>query len=191
MNMLRLGIIGLGNMGAVHVRAIQEGKVPGLTVTAVCDSNPKLLPDDPAIACFTDAGELFHSGKVDAVLVSTPHYSHTSLGVAALAAGLHVLVEKPISVHKADCERLLAAYAGTRGKTRCSRRCSTSAPIHFTRRSARLLQNGELGELRRVNWIITNWFRPEAYYASGGWRGHLGGVKAAACCSTSARTTST
>ena len=112
MNELRLGVIGLGNMGSVHVRTIQQGKVPGLVVTAVSDSNPKLLPDDPTLAAFTDAGALIRSGKVDAVLIATPHYAHTSIGVDALEQGLHVLVEKPISVHKADCERLLAAHEG-------------------------------------------------------------------------------
>ena len=178
MNELRLGVIGLGNMGAVHVRTIQQGKVPGLVVTAVSDSNPKLLPDDPALAAFTDAGALIRSGKVDAVLIATPHYAHTSIGVDALEQGLHVLVEKPISVHKADCERLLAAHAGREKQVFAAMFNQRTDPFYQKIRS--LVQGGELGELRRVNWIITNWFRSEAYYASGGWRatwaGEGGGV---------------
>ena len=178
MNELRLGVIGLGNMGAVHVRTIQQGKVPGLVVTAVSDSNPKLLPDDPALAAFTDAGALIRSGKVDAVLIATPHYAHTSIGVDALEQGLHVLVEKPISVHKADCERLLAAHEGREKQVFAAMFNQRTDPFYQKIRS--LVQGGELGELRRVNWIITNWFRSEAYYASGGWRatwaGEGGGV---------------
>ena len=154
MNELRLGVIGLGNMGSSHVHSVQQGKVPGLAVTAVSDSNPKLLPDDPALAKFTDAGALIRSGKVDAVLIATPHYAHTSIGVDALEQGLHVIVEKPISVHKADCERLLAAHAGREKQVFAAMFNQRTDPFYQRIRS--LVQGGEMGELRRVNWIITN-----------------------------------
>ena len=116
MERVRLGIIGLGGMGAVHRRYIADGMVPRLEVTAVCDRDPGTFPADPAIATFNDSGALIRSGLVDAILVATPHYAHTAIGMDALQAGLHVLVEKPISVHKADCERLLAAHAGREGE---------------------------------------------------------------------------
>ena len=178
MNEVRLGVIGLGNMGAAHARCVQLGQVPRMKVSAVCDGNPALLPTDGAIPTFTDPAELLGSGLVDAVLIATPHYAHTTLGVAALEAGLHVLVEKPISVHKADCERLIAAHAGREKQVFAAMFNQRTDP--FYQRIRALVQGGELGELRRVNWIITNWFRTEAYYASGGWRatwaGEGGGV---------------
>ena len=169
----------MGGMGTVHRRYISDGMVPRLRVTAVCDRDERMFPTDPAIATFTDAGALIRSGLVDAVLVATPHYAHTVIGVEALQAGLHVLVEKPISVHKADCERLLAAHAGREGRQVFAAMFNQRTDPFYQRIRA-LLQGGELGQVRRVNWIITNWFRTEAYYASGGWRatwaGEGGGV---------------
>ena len=179
MNAIRLGVIGLGNMGAAHVRSLQGGSVPALEVAAVCDSDPaRLTATDPAVAMFTDPHALIHSGQVEAVLIATPHYSHTTLGIEALQSGLHVLVEKPISVHKADCEQLIAAHAGREQQVFAAMFNQRTDPFYQKIRA--LLQNGELGEIRRVNWIVTAWFRTQAYYASGGWRatwaGEGGGV---------------
>lgn len=158
----------MGGMGSSHARRMTDGLVPGCELTAVADVDPNLQARFPDLRCFADAGDLFRSGEVDAVLIATPHYSHTTLGSEALAAGLHVLVEKPISVHKADCEKLLAA----------PRRPDQVFGAMFNMRTRpvyakikELITSGELGELRRINWIITDWFRTHAYYASGGWRG--------------------
>lgn len=109
-----------------------------------------------------------HSGLVDAVIIATPHYAHTTIGIEALKAGLHVMVEKPISVHKADAEKLLAAH--TDKKQVFGAMLNQRFNPYFLA-IKRLIDNGELGEIRRTNWIITDWFRPEIYYASGGWRG--------------------
>jgi predicted dehydrogenase len=111
------------------------------------------------------------------VIVATPHYGHTTIGANELEAGLHVLVEKPISVHKADCERLIAAHR--RRKQVFAAMFNQRTDPHY-KQVKKLIDSGELGELLRVNWIITSWFRSEAYYASGGWRatwaGEGGGV---------------
>jgi predicted dehydrogenase len=107
---LRLGIIGLGNMGQVHAHAVASGQISHCQLTAVCDPDPSLLGKYSPARGFLLSSELIASGEADAVLIATPHYAHTSIGIEALAAGLHVLVEKPISVHKADCERLIAAH---------------------------------------------------------------------------------
>jgi len=113
----------------------------------------------------------------DAVIIGTPHYAHTTIGIAAMQAGHHVLVEKPISVHKADCERLIAAHQDKQIVFAAMFNQRTD-PAYQKIRS--LVKSGELGQIVRINWIITDWFRPEAYYASGGWRatwkGEGGGV---------------
>lgn len=174
---VRLGIVGIGNMGGSHSHWVQQGLVPGCELAAVCDLNPKKLERFKDIARFTDAGEMIRSGKIDAILVATPHYGHTTIGIQALKAGLHVMVEKPLSVHKADCERLIAAYKNKKQVFAAMFNQRTD-PVFQKIRS--LIQNGELGKINRINWIITNWFRTEAYYASGGWRatweGEGGGV---------------
>lgn len=174
---LRVGIVGLGNMGALHARSIVEGKVPRMRLTAVCDADTERLEFGPSVRTFTDSRALIRSGEVDAIVIATPHYSHTTIGIDALEHGLHVMMEKPISVHKADCQRLIAVH---KGRQQVFGAMFNQRTDLFYRRIRELVRNGDLGAIRRVNWTITNWFRTEAYYASGGWRatwrGEGGGV---------------
>ena len=169
---VRLGIIGLGNMGTPHARAILDGKIPGCELAAVADAVPEAAAKFPGVPFFRDGLELIASGTCNAVLIVTPHFSHTTLGIAALKAGLHVLVEKPLSVHKADCEKLIAAH--TNKKLVFAAMFNQRTDPHYLK-IRELIRSGELGPLRRVQWTITDWFRTEAYYASGGWRATWGG----------------
>jgi predicted dehydrogenase len=177
MNTVRLGIIGLGNMGRYHADYLLAGKVARGELKAVSDPIPSNLRRYPQLKAFDQATDMIHSGEIDAVIIATPHYLHTTLGMDALQSGLHVLVEKPISVHKADCERLLAAHTDARQVFAAMFQLRTDGKF---KKLKHLVSSGELGELRRVNWIITDWYRTEAYYASGGWRatwkGEGGGV---------------
>jgi predicted dehydrogenase len=179
MKKVRIGIVGIGNMGYSHAQQILAGKIVGLELAAVADGNPAKVARVPQVKGFGSAAEMMASGLVDALLIATPHYDHTAIGIAALKAGLHVMVEKPISVHHADCERLIAAYKG-REKKQVFAAMFNQRTDHYYKKIRALIQSGELGEIRRVNWIITNWFRTHAYYASGGWRatwaGEGGGV---------------
>ena len=174
---LRLGIIGLGNMGQVHAHAIATGAISRCRLAAVSDPDQELLSKYSPARAYLLSSELITSGEVDAVLVATPHYSHTTIGIEALEAGLHVLVEKPLSVHKSDCERLIAAHRSSEQVFAAMFNQRTD-PYYLKLRE--LVCNGELGTVRRINWIVTNWFRTGAYYASGGWRatwaGEGGGV---------------
>jgi predicted dehydrogenase len=180
MNQVRVGIIGMGNIGKHHAGYLLDGKVPRCELTAVCSTSPGKLESYAArgLKVFGNAEELIRSKTCDAVIIATPHYQHTTLGIAALEAGLHVMVEKPISAHKADAERLLAVRRkfpkqvfGAMFQLRVEPRYA---------RMQKLIQSGELGPIVRINWIITDWYRTEAYYASGGWRatwkGEGGGV---------------
>ncbi|MEN6519840.1 MAG: Gfo/Idh/MocA family oxidoreductase [Armatimonadota bacterium] len=181
-NKVRLGIIGVGGMGSGHAEYIKNGRIKGCELTAVCDIAPEKLKRFSALKTYTDSREIIRSGEVDAVIIATPHYFHTTIGIDALEQGLHVLVEKPISVHKADCERLIAAH---KNKDQVfSAMFNQRTDPHYQKLKA-LIENGELGELTRVNWVITDWFRTESYYASGGWRatwkGEGGGVLTNQC----------
>jgi predicted dehydrogenase len=169
-SVVRLGIVGLGNMGSDHVRSIPH--LQRVELAAVCDIVPdKLAKYD--LPGFTDSGQMIRSGKVDAVLIATPHYFHTTIGIDALDNGIHVLTEKPISVHKADCERLIAAHDRNPKQVFAAMFNQRTDPHYQKLRN--LVRSGELGEIQRVNWIITDWFRSAAYYASGGWRATWGG----------------
>lgn len=178
-SVVRLGIIGLGNMGSSHINWIKAGKIPNLELTAVCDLNQSKLDRYPEIPGFTDYKSMLKSGLIDTVLIATPHYAHTTIGIDALKSGLHVIVEKPISVHKADCERLIAAYK-PKGKKQIFAAMFNQRTDSFYQKIRELIQSGELGKIQRIQWTITDWFRTHAYYASGGWRatwaGEGGGV---------------
>lgn len=170
----------MGNIGRHHAGYLLEGKVSRCELRAVCSTSPDKLAlyRDRGLAVFGDAGELIRSGTVDAVLIATPHYQHTTQGIAALEAGLHVMVEKPISAHKADAERLLAC-AAARPKQVLAGMFQLRVEPRYAR-LRELITSGQLGRLQRVSWLITDWFRTDAYYASGGWRatwrGEGGGV---------------
>ncbi len=174
---VRLGIIGMGLMGSGHARSILDGRVPHCELVAACDPDRRLQSDFPDLPWVDSVPALLRAGIVDAVLIATPHYAHTAAGIAALKAGLHVLVEKPISVHKADALKLLAAHR-SRKQVFSAMFNQRTDPRYQTLR--RMVKNGELGRVRRINWIITDWFRPDAYYKHAGWRatwaGEGGGV---------------
>jgi predicted dehydrogenase len=176
-NELRIGIIGLGSMGRNHAEKIIAGDVRECKLTAVCDIDESSLTKFKELRCFADSHELIISGEVDAVLIATPHYSHTTIGIDALESGLHVLMEKPISVHKADAERLIAAH---RNKDQVFAAMFQQRTSSCYKKLKQLIDKGELGKISRVNWIVTDWYRTEAYYADGAWRaswkGEGGGV---------------
>ncbi|HOY56827.1 MAG TPA: Gfo/Idh/MocA family oxidoreductase [Verrucomicrobiota bacterium] len=179
MNTVRLGIIGLGNIGKYHADYLLNRKVTRCALTAVADAfTPLDRYAQESLKTFTDGEALIRSGLVDAVVIATPHYQHTSLGVSAIEAGLHVMVEKPISVHKADAERLIAAHRARPDRVFAAMFQLRTEPRYM--KIKRLIEAGDLGTLVRTSWIMTDWYRTEAYYASGGWRatwkGEGGGV---------------
>ncbi|RBP10774.1 Gfo/Idh/MocA family protein [Pseudocitrobacter faecalis] len=182
MKKVRFGIIGVGNIGTVHARYLLAGTVKEACLTAVCDNNPEkhatlraLVGEE--IALFSDAQEMLQSGLIDAVIVSTPHYEHPRLSMMAMRQGIHTLCEKPAGVYTAQVREM----------NEFARGCNVVFGMMFNQRPNPLYQkvkdlidSGELGEIRRSNWIITNWYRSQSYYNSGGWRatwkGEGGGV---------------
>lgn len=174
---VRLGVVGIGNMGSSHVDYLMKGQVPLATLTAIADSDPVRIQrvkdqHGDKIAYFDDALKLIHSGKCDAVIVATPHYDHPPLGIAALKAGLHYMSEKPAGVYTKQVKEL-NEVAKTSGKLFGVMFNQRTIPAH--QKVKQLLASGEVGEIRRVNYTITNWLRSQIYYDSGGWRGTWSG----------------
>ena len=181
METVRVGIIGIGNMGSGHAKNIVAGKVPGMTLAAVCDVNPKRLEwakeNCPDAEQFDDAIKMLDSGKIDAAIVATPHYFHPVYVTEALKRDIHVLSEKPAGVYT----------KAVREVNELAARSKATYAIMFNQRTncvyrkmKEMLDAGELGELKRVNWIVTDWYRTQFYYDSGAWRatwaGEGGGV---------------
>jgi predicted dehydrogenase len=181
---VKIGIIGIGNMGSSHSLYLNNGEVPGAVLTAVCDQNPERLKWAKEtlgenIQIFDNTEAFFEFGDLDAVIVATPHYDHPPLAIKALQKGLHVLVEKPVGVFTKNV-RELNEVAKKSGKVFGIMFNQRSNPLYQKLRD--LVQSGELGEIKRTNWIITDWYRSQSYYDSGGWRatwaGEGGGVLA-------------
>lgn len=182
MKKVKLGIIGVGNIGTTHVKNITEGRCPELEITAVADRREErrewargVLPASAAV--FEEGEALLQSGLCEAVLIAVPHYQHPVLAQAAFRQGLHVMCEKPAGVYtKAVAEMNEAAEkSGLTFGMMFNQRTNC-----LYRKMREMVQGGELGDLKRVNWIITDWYRTQIYYDSGDWRatwaGEGGGV---------------
>lgn len=173
---VRIGIVGIGNMGSNHSKNILAHQVEHLELAAVCDIAPEKLDwaekNLPGVPRFSDYKEMIASGLLDAVLIATPHYLHPEIAKAGFAAGLHVLTEKPAGVYTKQVEEMNEA-AQKSGKVFCIMYNQRTNPQFQKIRE--LVQSGRLGQLKRCIWIITNWYRTQAYYDSGTWRGTWAG----------------
>jgi predicted dehydrogenase len=166
-------------MGSAHVKGIAD--LNNCCVKAVCDIDAEKIErftEENNIPGFTNCEDFFQNADIEAVIIATPHYFHNTFAEKAFKYGKHVLTEKPIAVHKADAEKMIAAGNKRPELKFAAMFNQRTIPAH--RKIKQLIDNGELGEIRRINWIITDWFRTEIYYASGDWRatweGEGGGV---------------
>ena len=181
MEKVRIGIVGIGNMGSWHTKFAWESEF--CTLAAVCDTDPKAFdrvhgPAKESTPCFTDYDEFLAKGNAELILISVPHYDHPDLAIRAMNAGKHILVEKPIAVHKAAAQKLLDEGKKHPELVQSAMFCQRAIGAH--QKIKQLIDSGELGKITRVNWIITDWFRTQHYYNSGdwraSWRGEGGGV---------------
>lgn len=182
MDKVRIGIIGIGNMGSGHVEMLLAGEVPELELTAVADIREcrrkwaeDKLPSE--IRIFDNASELMRSELCDAVLVAVPHYAHPPIVIEALKNNLHVLCEKPAGVYTSQVREMNRAAEES---DRVFAIMLNQRTNHIYRKMHELVKSNKFGQIKRVNWIITDWYRTQAYYNSGGWRatwdGEGGGV---------------
>ncbi len=184
MNEVRLGVVGAaGGMATVHRNYFE--KIEGLRYAAASDRNPDRLAalcEETGAEAFTDPQVMIASGKIDALLIATPHYTHPDFARTAFEAGVHVLCEKPVAVTALEAQRLNNDYADAQ---------KTHPGLIFAgmfnqrdrqdwKAVKRLCTDGSIGELQRTSWTITTWFRSQNYYDSGSWRatwkGEGGGV---------------
>ncbi|MBQ9416009.1 MAG: Gfo/Idh/MocA family oxidoreductase [Clostridia bacterium] len=193
---VRIGIIGCGNMGSAHFNNILAGKCPEIEVTAIADLNPARLDWAKKAAeqarekyperageiktpeMFSDASAMIKSGLVDAVIVSVPHYSHPKYVIEALENGVHPMCEKPAGVYTLQVREMMRV-ADEHPELKFGMMFNQrTTPVY--RKMREIIKSGELGAIRRTSWIVTGWYRPQAYYNSGAWRatwsGEGGGV---------------
>ena len=182
MGKVRVGVIGYGNMGTGHAGYLAKGETQNAVLAAVCDNTPARLEKAKAdlggeVQYFDDYRAMIDSGAVDMIIIAVPHYYHPVMGMYAMNVGVHVLSEKPIGVYTKNVEEMDAL----------AKKTGVTYSIMFQHRTdprnikiKQLIDDGVLGELRRIDWVVTNWYRSQSYYDSGGWRatwsGEGGGV---------------
>ena len=178
---VKVGVIGIGNMGSAHASCVAAGEIKGMELIAVCDIAEDRLEKCekafPNVARYTDWQEMLKNPDMDAVIIAVPHPFHAQIAMAALKAGKHVQLEKPvdISVSRAEALNQVAEAAGKVFSITFNQR--NNDLFHKARE---IVKSGILGELKRSVWINTNWYRTQYYYDSGTWRatwrGEGGGV---------------
>lgn len=177
MKKMRLGIIGLGQQGGSYLNFIAEAKVKNVVVGAVCDIDPakraEIAQRFPTLPFFENYIEMMESGLVDAVVTCVPHYLHPEMGIEALKRDIHALLEKPAGVYTKQV-RELNEFSLTKPDVKFG--------VFFNQRTNPLykkikaiVEAGEIGAIRRTDWTITTWWRPQSYYDQSAWRATWGG----------------
>ena len=177
---VRAAVIGVGNIGSAHAACIYSGQVEGMVLSALCDSSPAVkemaLEQYPDVPFYTDVEQLLAS-DVDVVVVAVPHPMHADVSIRAFEKGKHVLVEKPLDITLTK-GKALAEAAERSGK--CFGIMFNQRTGNLFQKAKEIVESGQLGQLKRSVWVITNWYRSQSYYDSGSWRatwaGEGGGV---------------
>jgi predicted dehydrogenase len=174
---VRLGIVGFGAQGATYAKLIADGRVSGMVLGAIATNGRakagQVEQQHPGVTFFDDYIEMLESGTVDAVVATVPNYLHPEVAIAALTRGLHVMVEKPAGVYTKQVAELNAFAAARPELTFAMMFNQRNNPLY--RRLKEIIDAGEIGAIRRTNWMITTWWRPQGYYDQSAWRGTWGG----------------
>jgi len=182
MKKVRMGIIGLGTQGSYYTGFLAEGKVSNTVIGGFCDIDAAkraiYTEKYPEIPVYDNYIEMMESGNVDAVVTCVPHYLHPIMGINALKRNIHALVEKPAGVYTKQVRELNEFAASKPELTFGIMFNQRTNPLY--QKVKELVESGEIGAIRRTNWLITTWWRPQAYYDSSAWRatwsGEGGGV---------------
>lgn len=171
MNEVKVGIIGIGNMGTSHAHNIYDGRVARMRLTAICDiaeaRRNYAAEHFDGVEIFADAEDMFEKADLDAVIIAVPHYDHVPLAVKAFARGLHVMCEKPAGVYTKQIFEMNEAAAKS-GKVFGIMYNQRTNPVYAQLRN--MIRRGDLGHIKRASWIITDWYRPQLYHDSCTWR---------------------
>ena len=184
MEIVKYGIIGLGNIGTTHVNNfMKEGNIPNAKITAIADLKKFKIDNicskypNENFECYDSGEDLISNANVDAVIVAVPHYDHPRLCIMALKKGLNVICEKPAGVYTKQVKEMNEVSDKSNGLFTMMFNQRTNC---LYRKMKELISNGTIGQIKRINWIITDWYRSQSYYDSGDWRatwsGEGGGV---------------
>lgn len=175
--MLKFAVIGVGRMGKRHAFNLAHGLLHGVKLQAVCDIDGAALDwckkHTKRAHAYADYKDMVSNEKLDGVIIATPHYSHCEIACYLIEHGINTLIEKPASPTVSMAKRISET---------AEKHPDVKAGVSYNQRTNRMyikakkmLGSGELGEIQRVNFIITDWYRSQAYYDQGGWRASYAG----------------
>jgi predicted dehydrogenase len=172
---LRFGIVGVGTQGGMYARLLLDGKVANARLGAVFDTDPSRLARaaDWGVTAHESFDAMLADDEIDGVIIAVPHFDHTSLAITAIERGVPVMVDKPAGVYTKQVGQLNEAAQARPDVAFAIMFNQRTNPLYVDLRN--LLASGELGTLRHTNWVITTWWRPQAYYEQSAWRATWGG----------------
>lgn len=177
MKKLRFGIIGYGAQGSMYASFIEQGMVESMELVAICDideaKQKKLTETFPNKKIYSDYKKMITSGEVDAIITTVPHFLHPEMAMFALKNAVHVLNEKPAGVYTKQVKALNEFVASKREVTYAMMFNQRNNPLY--QKIKKIVEDGEIGPIRRTNWLITTWWRPQPYYDQSPWRATWGG----------------
>ena len=157
MDFVRVGIVGVGHIGTAHANAILNNEVPGMQLTALCEMSEdraKCLESEfPTVEIFTAYEKMIKSGKIDAVVIATPHYMHPTIATYALKHGIHVLSEKPIGVYTLALEETFKAWKKSGKKYAVMLNQRTDKLFSLAKK---MIDEGRIGSLVKNTCVVTN-----------------------------------
>ncbi|MCD6063956.1 MAG: Gfo/Idh/MocA family oxidoreductase [Flavipsychrobacter sp.] len=162
---IRFAIVGLGNIGRRHAEHIRQN--PATELVAVCDIDEQKKSYAEEIPFYTGLKEMLQAVQADVLCVCTPNYLHETHTIEGLEARLHTVVEKPMAISVAECERMIATAEKT-GKTIFAvKQNRYNPPVQAVKK---LITENQLGEIYMLQ-VNCFWNRGDAYYAESDWRG--------------------
>ncbi|WP_304205767.1 Gfo/Idh/MocA family protein [Fusobacterium perfoetens] len=177
--MVRIGIAGIGSIAEEYIKLIVENKITNCKIAAFSSRNEVHMKNIcekyslENVTLFTDYEKMLDSGLIDMVMICTPHFLYPNMAIKAVEKNIHPLIEKPIGVYSDEVETLIKLL---------DKKENIKSGVLYCRRTSKafnkikeLIENGEVGEIKRVCWIITNLYRTQAYHDSGSWRGSYKG----------------
>lgn len=176
---IRVAIIGMGNMGCGYARMITSGTVTGAEIVAVTRIRPERMDEvkellEQNVPVYQTADDLYadvRAGKLqlDAVIIATPHKAHEKQMVEAMELGLHVLCDKPAGVYSRQA-RIMAEAAGKHPELIYAMVFNQRMnPVYHKMKE--IIESGIYGKMKRINWIMSDWYRPDVYYKTVAWHG--------------------
>jgi len=170
---VKLAVIGTGEMAAHHFESIVTNQ--NVQLVGVCDTNREranAAGSNRNVPVYYDYHELLERSGAGAVVIATPHFSHTPISIGALRRGIHVLVEKPIAAEARDATAMIGAYNTGRFHypTLVFATNFVLRARDLWQRVRQIVAQGAIGRLMRATWVVTDWFRTQAYFDSADWR---------------------